>query len=552
MNVRIAIVIVLLVTGCAKENADLILINATVYTLNDSLPKAEAVAIRDGRILAVGSTKEIQERYVSTTIKNCNNMSIIPGLTDAHLHLLGLGRALQRVELDGTTSFEEVLSKLRTKVAATPAGRWIQGRGWDQNDWTKKDFPTNAELNTFSADHFVFVKRVDGHAALTNKRALAAAGITKATPDPPGGRIIRDRHGEPTGILIDNAMDLVEHVIPLPDLQEDSTALELAMEKCLQVGLTSVHDPGIDTTDLKTYRHAGSNRRLRIRVYGMLDGKDTTLVRRQFASGPETDSYNHFFSLSAYKLYADGALGSRGAALLEPYSDDPGNTGLLITALPEMIRLTSDALKAGFQVCIHAIGDRGNRNALMSYEHALQENGMNGPAKRLRIEHAQVVNSDDFQKFAELGVIASMQPTHCTSDMYWAEERLGPARIRGAYAWRTMINHGVVLVGGSDAPVESNNPLWGIYAAVTRQDQKSFPEGGWYPSEKLNRMESVRLFTRNAAYAEFGEDFKGQLKPHMAADLTILSKDIMTIEPLEILSTQVMMTIVNGRIEYER
>ncbi len=548
--VLLCLVLAVLMSSCAKENADLILVNATVYTLDDSLPKAEAIAIRDGRILAVGATTDIQNRFVSTAVKNCDRMTILPGLNDAHLHLLGLGQSLQRVDLSGTDSFEEVLSLIKSKVEATPSGRWIQGRGWDQNDWPTKEFPTNKDLNEITQHHFVFVKRVDGHAALANGNVLAAAGINRLTPDPPGGRILRDGKGEPTGLLIDNAMDMVEHVIPLPTLQEDSAALELAMESCLEVGLTSVHEPGIDTAGLRVYRHMGVSGRLRLRVYAMLDGKDTTLLRRQFASGPEHGLYHDFLSIACVKLYMDGALGSRGAALLEPYSDDPANNGLLLTPLDKVDEITGRAVRAGYQVAIHAIGDRGNRNALLAYERVIQETGMNGPDMRLRIEHAQVVNPADMKKFAKLGIIASMQPTHCTSDMYWAENRLGPLRIQGAYAWRSMMDQGVTVAGGSDAPVESNNPLWGIYAAVTRQDHKSFPDGGWRPTEKLSRENAVKLFTTNAAFAEFAERFKGQIKPGMAADLTILSKDIMTIAPLDILSTKVLMTIVNGRIAY--
>lgn len=541
-----------LIIGCTKESADLILIHATVYTMDDSLPKAEAIAIRNGRILAVGSTQEIRERFVSRHVEDCSTMTIIPGLNDAHLHLLGLGRALRQVDLVGTSSYAEVLSLIKAKISETPPDLWIQGRGWDQNDWPEKEFPTNTDLNVISPDHFVYVKRIDGHAALANQRVLQAAGITRSTPDPPGGKIIRHANGDPTGVLIDNAMDLVSPVIPRPTLQEDSLALELAMQSCLRVGLTSVHDPGIDTTGLRVYRHAGLNGQLKVRVYAMLDGMDTALVARQFSTGPEIGLYDHFFTLASVKLYADGALGSRGAALIEPYDDDRGNRGLLLTPPPVIERVTVSALRAGFQVCTHAIGDRGNREVLTAYASALNQTGMDGKQKRLRIEHAQVVHPDDIPRFAQLGIVASMQPTHCTSDMYWAEQRIGPTRIRGAYAWRSMRQAGVVLAGGSDAPVESNNPLWGIYAAVTRKDHKSFPESGWQPQEKLDCMESVSMFTRDAAYAEFEENFKGRIRPGMAADLTVLSKDIMTVEPSEILSTQVLMTIVDGRILFKR
>lgn len=553
MLTRIILIVVFSLSGCGlKENADLLLINGRIITVNDKNPNAEAVAVRDGRIVEVGATAALQAKYVALQTEDLKGAAVFPGFIDAHLHMNGLGRSLMELDLVGTTSYDEILKLVEARVNSAPANEWITGRGWDQNDWAVKEFPTNEKLNACSGNYYVMLKRIDGHALLVNQKVLTAAGITANTPDPTGGLIVKDSKGNPTGVLIDNAKYLAEKIKPLPTRNDDSLALERAMESCLKAGLTSVHDAGVEPEMIALYKTLSKRGKLKTRVYAMLDGSNPSLLNEYFSAKRDTVEQDHFLKIASVKLYADGALGSRGAALLEPYSDSPGQTGLAVTDPEEMRSIAERALENGYQVCIHAIGDRGNRMALDAYEKALLHTKTYGLDKRLRIEHAQVVNEFDIPRFAKLGVIASMQPTHCTSDMYWAEERVGPKRILGAYAWRKFMENGTVICNGSDAPVESNDPLWGIYAAVTRQDQKGFPPNGWYPDQKMNVMEAIKGFTVNAAYAAFEEKLKGSIEKGKLADMVVLDKDLTAIEPKEILHTSVVMTIVGGRILYRK
>ena len=541
------------ITGCGlKENADLLLINGRVITVNDKNPNAEAVAVRDGRIIEAGNTEALLSKYVALQTEDLKGAAVFPGFIDAHLHMNGLGRSLMELNLVGTTSYDDILKLVEMRVKSAPKNEWITGRGWDQNDWSVKEFPTAEKLNACSGNYYVMLKRIDGHALLVNRKVLTAAGITNNTPDPPGGLIVRDAQGNPTGVLIDNAKYLAEKLKPLPTAEDDSLALEHAMGSCLKAGLTSVHDAGVEPEKIALYKSLSRRGKLKTRVYVMLDGSNPLLLDEYLSGKRDTTEYDHFLKIAAVKLYADGALGSRGAALLEPYSDSPHQSGLILTDPEEMRSIAERALENGYQVCIHAIGDRGNRTALDAYEKALLHTKTYGLDKRLRIEHAQVVNEFDIPRFAKLGVIASMQPTHCTSDMYWAENRVGPKRILGAYAWRKFMENGTVICNGSDAPVESNDPLWGIYAAVTRQDQKGFPPGGWYPDQKMNVMEAIKGFTIHAAYASFDEKIKGSIEKGKLADMVILDKDLTAIDPQEILKTSVLMTIVGGRILYRK
>ncbi len=537
-----------LLTACGfKETADLMLVNGKVVTMNDEQPVAEAVAIRDGRIVSVGTNERIRSAYVAGKTEDLQGALVLPGLIDAHMHLLGLGRSLQQLDLSGTADFESVVRLVADRARFTPKGSWIKGRGWDQNDWPTKSFPSHHLLSAATREHYVYLSRVDGHAVLVNENVMKRAGITRSTSDPPGGKILRDATGHPTGVLVDNAIDLITPFLPVPTMEEDSVALTMALQTCVEYGLTTVHDAGVDRTALELYKRFAGAGRLQLRVYAMLsDTQD--LLRSYFDRGPEIGLFNHFLTVRAVKLYADGALGSRGAMLLEPYSDAPGHTGLALNSREYLQRIAGDALRSGFQLGIHAIGDRGNRTVLDVYEQAFQQHGVKGDSVRFRIEHAQVLSPPDIPRFPRLGVIPSMQPTHCTSDMYWAEDRLGPARVRGAYAWRTLMKTGAHIAFGSDAPVESPNPLWGIYAAVTRQDHNGFPQGGWYASEHWTIMEALRGFTINAAYAAFEENLKGSIEPDKLADLVVLSKDITTAGPHEILQTRVVMTIVHGRV----
>lgn len=543
--------LLLALAGCrVKENADLIITNAHVVTLDERQTRAEAVAIRDGKILAIGGRTAIAARFATTRTEDVNGALVLPGFTDAHLHLLGIGRGLQQINLTGTTAYADVLDRVKDRLRTVPAGRWVRGRGWDQNDWAVKTFPDHAALSSLSADHFVYLTRVDGHAVLVNRNVLELCGITKATRDPSGGTILRNARGEPTGVFIDNAIDLITPFIPVPTREEDSTALAMAMDTCTKAGLTSVHDAGVDMATLSLYEDFGRRRLLNLRIYAMLEGSQPGLLDTFFQRGPQKDLQGGFLSIAAIKFYADGALGSRGAALLEPYSDQPGQSGLILTEPSVLERMANTAIQKGFQVGVHAIGDRGNRMVLDIYERAFAAQHVTGASVRFRIEHAQVLSDRDIPRLAAMGVIASMQPTHCTSDMYWAEDRLGPLRIKGAYAWRRLMNQGTIIACGSDAPVESFAPLWGIYAAVTRQDHKGWPDGGWFAGERMTVLEAIRGFTMNAAYAAFEETKRGSIEPGKSADLVVLSRDITTIPPADILKTDVLMTIVDGRIVY--
>jgi hypothetical protein len=553
MILRTITAIVCLFTGCGlKENADLLLLNGRVITVDEANPTAEAVAVRDGRIVEIGKSEVILSKYIAPRVEDLKGACVLPGFIDAHLHMNGLGRRVMELNLVGTRSYEEILQMVDAKVRSAPKNEWILGRGWDQNDWAVKEFPTAEKLNTVSGNYYALLKRIDGHAVLVNQKVLDAAGITRHTRDPVGGSILRDASGNPTGVLVDNAIMLLDRIKPLPTREDDSLALEAAMESCLQAGLTSVHDAGVGPAKIDLYKSMSRANKLKTRIYAMIDGSDTLLLNEHLNKYRDTTDLNRYLKISSIKLYADGALGSYGAALLQPYSDNPKTSGLAVTSREEIERITEKALEKGYQVCVHAIGDRGNRMALDAFEKALLHTKTYGLDKRLRIEHAQVVNEFDIPRFAKLGVIASMQPTHCTSDMYWAESRVGPERIKGAYAWRTFMEHGVVICNGSDAPVESNDPLWGIYAAVSRQDRSGFPNDGWYADQKMTVMEAIKGFTINASYASFDETQKGSIEKGKLADLVVLDKDITSIEPAEILKTSVLMTVVGGKILYRK
>lgn len=553
MLFRTMYIFLILCMSCGlRENADLLLFNGRIVTVDEKNPTAEAVAVRDGRIIDVGQNEAIRSKYVASRVEDLKGAAVFPGFIDAHLHVNGLGRLLMELNLVETASYEEVLRLVDARVKDSPKSNWIIGRGWDQNDWNVKEFPTAQKLDAVSGDYYVILKRIDGHAVIVNTKLLKAAGITRDTPDPPGGSIVRDPLGNPTGVLIDNAKYLAERLKPLPTREDDSLALEAALESCLKAGLTSIHDAGVDSEKIALYKNFSKRGKLTARIYAMLNGSNPTLLDTYFQKKRDPAEDEPFLKISSVKLYADGALGSFGAALLEPYSDNPKTSGLTITPQDEIERITERALENGYQVCTHAIGDRGNRMTLDAYERALLRTHSYGLDKRLRIEHAQVVSEFDIPRFAQLGVIASMQPTHCTSDMYWAEDRVGPKRIQGAYAWKNFIQSGAVVCNGSDAPVESNNPLWGFYAAITRQDHNGYPEGGWRPEQKMSVMEALKGFTINAAYASFEELVKGSIEKGKLADMVVLDKDITSIDPKEILNTSVLLTVVGGKILYRR
>ncbi len=539
--------------GCGvRENADLILLNGNVITLDSSDSRVEALAIRNGRIIATGSNLDIRSRYASMRAEDLEGSTVLPGFTDSHIHMLSLGRFLERLSLKETRSYTDVLDSVRQRAAVTPKNRWIHGRGWDQNLWPDKNFPSNETLNAVSRDHYVLLKRVDGHAVLVNDNVLNLAGISPKTPDPPGGKILRDAHGKPTGVLIDNAADMIIPFIPTATANENRESLRLAFNHCLENGITSVHDAGIDSANLAIYHDLGRKKQLPLRIYAMLEYSDRALVGRFLDEGPALGLYDGFLTVRSVKLYADGALGSRGAALLEAYSDDTQSRGLIVTPHDDLSGIAKRSLDRGFQLCTHAIGDSGNRFILTVYEFVLSGAKLDFDSVRWRIEHAQVIHPDDFKRFGSSGIIASVQPTHCTSDMVWAEQRLGPERVKGAYAWRSLIESGARLCLGSDAPVESCSPLWGIYSAVTRQDHAGNPARGWYADQIMSIHEAVRGYTVNSAYAAFEDHMKGTIEKGKFADLVVLSDDITKIRPSEILTAKIRMTLVNGKVMYRK
>lgn len=549
------LLMMILMTNAPSDNAglqtaDLILTDGNIYTLDASVPRARAVALRGDRILYVGDLPgALAHKGASTRMVSLGGRTVVPGLIDAHGHVAGLGFAANRLDLTGTTSAQEVAKLVAARAAVLKAGQWIRGRGWDQNDWAEKSFPSRRLLDEAAPANPVALERIDGHATWTNSRAIDLAGVTNGTADPAGGQIVHDAAGEPAGIFVDAAEDLIARKIPAPTRGETLEALRSGMRRCLAAGLTGVHDAGVSAEALELYHELLVKGDFPFRIYAMLDS-DPALVDAQLARGPEVGLGAGRLTVRALKLYMDGALGSRGAALLSPYKDDPANTGLIRTEPARVREIAARAAAAGYQVCVHAIGDRGNRLTLDAMEAALGSSG--GKGLRFRVEHAQVLSPDDIPRFAALGIIASMQPTHATSDMYWVEDRVGEQRAAGAYAWRSLLKTGARLACGSDFPVESERPLLGFYAAVTRQDAKGWPAGGWHPDERLTRDEALRCFTLDAAWAGFEESSRGSITPGKLADLTVLSDDIMQVPAPEILKTTVSMTIVGGRIAFEK
>jgi predicted amidohydrolase YtcJ len=530
---------------------DLVFYNGAIYSMDAKSTTPAAVAVSGGRVVWSGDLAGA-ERLAGADARwiDLEGETMLPGLVDAHGHLKSLGRSLAQLQLEGTTSPGQVREMVLEAAKRSPAGSWIQGRGWDQNDWDVKEFPTWRDLEGVEG-HAVFLRRVDGHAVWVNRKALELCGVTRDSADPEGGRIVRDADGNPTGILIDNAVDLVSVRIPDPTPYELDGWLLSAIRHCNSLGLVGMHDAGTTADVLESLDRISRRGELTLHVYCMLSSekKDSGFLQAELERGPHEEA-GGMVVVRAIKLYADGALGSRGAALLEAYSDDTGNMGLLIDSTEKLESISRQALERGFQVCTHAIGDRGNRVILDVYESLLSGNA--GADRRFRVEHCQIVSPQDIQRFRKLGVIPSMQPTHATSDMYWAEARVGKERIAGAYAWRKFLDGGNRLPLGSDFPVESANPLWGIYAAVTRQDRDGWPDGGWYPEQRMTVTEAVTGFTVDAAYAEFGENDRGTIEVGKRADFTVIDRDIFRVPPSEILEARVTLTVVGGRLVYER
>ncbi len=530
--------------------ADLILTNAVIHTVDVNRPLAEAVAIRGDRIVYVGSERgAMTYRGRDTRVMDLDRLTMLPGFIDSHGHFTGLGRQLRILDLVGTRSLDEIVERVAERAGELPAGAWIEGRGWDQNDWADTRMPHHRALSDAAPDHPAVLGRVDGHALLANAKAMEIAGITRETPDPEGGRILRDANGEPTGVFVDEAESLIEDHIPEGTRDERIERILLAIDHLLGWGVTSIHDAGVGRSNIDLYEELARQGRYTIRNYVMISSTDTTLDH-YLERGPQVGLYDNHLTIRTIKITADGALGSRGAALLEPYSDEPGHTGL-VTEQPERIReVAVRALEQGFQLNVHAIGDAANRFTLDAFESAL--GAVPVADHRFRIEHAQVIHYHDIPRFAELDVLPSMQQTHQMSDMYWAIDRLGWTRSRGAYAWRSLLETGVIIPAGTDFPVEPVNPFRTFLAAITRQDEDGWPAGGWFPEQKMTRDEALRSMTIWGAYAAFEEDLKGSITPGKLADFVVLSQDIMAIAPERILDTEVVMTILGGEVVYRR
>lgn len=554
MRVRVLAVLLSCLCATPAQAEVRLLTAATIHTGGPDAPAATALAWDDasGRVLAVGERKALLELYPLAALTDLGDATVVPGLIDAHAHLMFLGGTLMQADLTGATGKADIVARLQRFAADNPDG-WLLGNGWDQNQWAQTDFPTVADLDAAFPERPVWLGRIDGHAGWANSAALrevaqrpgqrALAGRWQ----PAGGRIVRDGREQPSGVFIDGAMDLVRAAIPAPSQAAREQMLARALRKAVSQGLTGVHDMGVSRQDLALMRRFADAGQLPLRIDAYADGNDAALDDL-CAQG----AYRHpggRLEMQGVKLFMDGALGSRGAALLADYSDDPHNRGLLVTSPEDFETAVRKADGCGLQVATHAIGDRGNRIALDTYARVL------GPGSerdhRWRIEHAQVVALQDIPRFADLGVIASMQPTHATSDMGWAQDRVGPERILGAYAWRRMLAAGAHIALGSDFPVEQVDPRLGLYAAVTRQDRAGQPPGGWQPDQRLSAAEALRGFTADAAWAGHDEGQVGRLQPGLRADFVVLDRDPLAVPPAQLAQVQVRSTWVDGRPVYE-
>jgi predicted amidohydrolase YtcJ len=541
------------VRAFGAEPADLVLRNAVVHTMDATRPRAGAIAVRGSRIVTVGEDAEVTALVgPKTRVLDLHGRTIVPGFNDSHAHLLGIGFARLDVDLTGTTTWPEVVDQVAKAVRTRKAGEWVRGRGWHEGKWASpaagavRGFPRHDALSAVSPDNPVVLERADGHAVLANLRAMSLKGITRETKPPAGGEVIRDSIGQPTGVFVDNAQRLVD---PPPRSPDDlRRALDLAMDECLEKGVTSLTDAGAHLETLALYREYAAAGKLRVRLYAMASGLSTTRALGR----PEIGPGDAMLTIRAVKLFADGALGSRGAALLEPYADDPGNTGLLVTPPEAILEAARFALARGFQVATHAIGDRANRIVLDTYEKALGEHPeVKDP--RFRVEHAQILDAADIPRFGPLGVLASMQGIHCPSDRPWAPTRLGEARVaEGAYAWRKLLDSGARIMNGTDAPVEDLSPIQNFHATVTRQDARGQPPGGFDPDQKLTRAEALRTMTVDGAYGTFEEATKGAIAPGKVGDLVVLSQDILAVPDDALMKTEVLATMVDGRLLYEK
>ncbi|WP_299767507.1 amidohydrolase family protein [uncultured Dokdonia sp.] len=530
---------IIAVSCTSKQEVDLIVTNATVYTVNDAFAKAESFAIKDGAFVAVGTSQEITATYTASEVIDASGKTILPGLIDAHCHFFGLGQNLQVVDLVGTTSYNEVLERVSAFAKANPATTFLRGRGWDQNDWEVKEFPTKEKLDALFPNVPVALERVDGHAYLVNQKALDLAGITDATVVA-GGEIVKE-NGKITGVLVDRPQELVDAVMPKASRAQNITSLKDAQELCFSFGLTTVNDAGLDKPIIELIDSLQTAGDLKMRVYAMISNNPKNLDHYLTTGKVKTD----YLNVRSVKVYGDGALGSRGAALKESYSDKDGHFGAMITPVADIQNLSKRIAAAGYQMNTHAIGDSANVVVLRAYKEALQ----NVEDPRWKVEHAQVVAQNDFDFFNQK-IIPSVQPTHATSDMYWAEDRVGAERIKGAYAFKDLLKKSGIVVLGTDFPVEQVSPFYTFYAAVARKDLKQYPEGGYQMENALTREETLKGMTIWAAYSNFEEAEKGSIETGKFADFIIMDKDIMTVTEDAIPNLEVRATYVGGEKVY--
>ena len=539
----------------AAEAVDLIFVNGNIYTVNEKQPHAKAIGVKGDRIAFVGSNEDAKKLASDKTrIVDLRGRTVVPGMTDSHCHIFGIGEREMNLNLEGTNSREDFLAKVKARVNQTERGQWIIGRGWIETFWKPPQFPSHTDLDKIAPDNPVFLTRADGHAAIANTAALKIAKIDKNAANPFGGEILKDKTtGEPTGMLLDNAMDLVAKNIPKPSEAEREQAFLLGIEREIKLGWCEIQNAGSHADDIKIIRQCFDEGKVKLRfinaVYG--PGED---VQQFLREGSTISAYDHHFTQRTIKVIFDGALGSRGAALLKPYSDAPDTAGFLTEKESDLKPMFEEALRRGIQVETHAIGDRTNRTILDLYQNAfkavpLDQRKIREP--RWRVEHAQILDPADIPRFAKLGVIPSMQPSHAISDLFFAPSRLGMERLAGAYAWQSLIKSGCIIAGGSDAPVERGEPMIEFYAAVARKSVKGFSGEGWHPEQAVTREQALKMFTLWPAYAAFEENDKGSVEPGKLADFTVLSQDIMKIPEPEILNTRCVITVIGSEIVYE-
>ena len=537
----------------AAAAAPLILSNGNFYTATDDQPRAEAVVVVDGRITFVGKTPDALRRAPPGARQiDLQGATVLPGLTDAHAHLSGIGERELTFNLEGTASLVELKNELHERAAQGKPGTWLFGRGWLESRWSPPVFPTRQDLDAAVANRPVVLRRADGHTLVVNSLALKRAGIDRNTADPPGGTIFKDAAGEPTGVLIDRAMDRVEHLLPPPTAAESSRALEVGAQRSVRLGWTQLQIAGNSFREVDQLCRLYGAGKIQLRLYDAIYGPSAD-ANRLLSTGPAPERCGDKLAVRGIKLYIDGALGSRGAALLEPYSDSPDSRGLLLNTTETLFPLLTAALRRGIQIETHSIGDRGNRIMLDLYERAFAAvpAGQRAVAEpRWRIEHAQILSPADIPRFAHLGVIASMQPSHAISDLFFAPARLGPERLAGAYAWHSLLDSGAVVAAGTDAPVEKGDPLIEFYAAVSRRSLQGFADANWHLEQRVSRAQALKMLTLSPAYAAFQESQRGTIAPGKLGDFTVLSADIMTIPEPQILTSHVLMTIIGGEIVY--